>query len=137
VIILDTNVLSEPLRSRPDPSVLSWFTQTSKELWITSVSLGEILTGVMLLPHGRRRDGLASAVEATVASFGDRILPYDAASAREFADVKAGRRAIGEPISTEDAQIAAICLDRGATLATRNTKDFQNLGLTLIDPWAM
>jgi predicted nucleic acid-binding protein len=102
---------------------------------LTSVSIGEILTGVNLLPDGRRRDGLAGAVETTLADFADRILPYDASAARRYADLRASRRTAGQPLSAEDGMIAAICLDHGATLATRNVKDFRGLGVDLIDPW--
>ena len=133
MIVVDTNVLSEPLRQRPEPRVLAWLAQRPAVV-ITSVSVGEILAGVARLPEGKRRADLASGVSASIDSTAD-VLPYDEAAARVFASIQVARRKAGRPLSTEDRMIAAICISRGATLATRNTTDFEGLGLELIDPW--
>jgi predicted nucleic acid-binding protein len=137
VIVLDTNVLSEPIRARPDTNVLDWLQQVSEEVALTAISVGEILTGVRALPAGRRRDGLMTAIEQAFAIYADRVLPYDEPAARIFASMQELRRAAGHPLSVEDGMIAAICRSGGYRLATRNTKDFQDLGIDLVNPWVM
>jgi predicted nucleic acid-binding protein len=135
MIVLDTNVLSEPLRTRPDPTVLAWLDRITDVVALTSISAGEILTGVRALPTGRRRDALMAAVERTLAIYADQVLPYDERAARTYAAIQESRRSAGRPLSVEDGMIAAICGARGLALATRNTKDFEDLGITLINPW--
>ena len=135
MIVLDTNVLSEPLRSRPEPVVLAWLDQISDDVALTSVSVGEILTGVRLLPAGHRRDGLMAAIERTLTIYAEQVLPYDETAARTYALMQESRRASGHPLSVEDGMIAAICRSRGVNLATRNVRDFQDLGIDLINPW--
>lgn len=134
MIVLDTNVLSEPLKVRPDPGVLDWLTAHG-DVALTSVSVGELLVGARGLPSGRRRDGLLAAIDHIVRRFADRIFAYDETAARDYARMQESRRLSGVPLSVEDGMIAAICSTRGAKLATRNTKDFQELGVELIDPW--
>jgi predicted nucleic acid-binding protein len=137
VIVLDTNVLSELMRAEPDPHVESWIAaRPASSLFVTTVTQAEILYGVALLPAGKRRDRLSLAVDGLFEQdFADRLLPFDEAAAREFADIAFSRRRRGLPISQFDAQIAAITKSRGATLATRNVADFLHCGLTVIDPW--
>jgi hypothetical protein len=137
-ILLDTNVLSELMRKAPSRQVLTWFgVQTDARFFTTAVTRAEILLGIALLPAGKRRDTLAQAAERMFnEEFGDRCLPFDAAAATEYALLVARRTALGKPISTEDAQIAAICLHQAMPLATRNIKDFVDVpGLELVDPW--
>jgi predicted nucleic acid-binding protein len=136
VIVLDTNVLSEPLRVRPDPYVIQWFEHLVEDAAVTAITVGEILTGVRALPVGRRREDLMASVEHTFLTYSDRVLAYDESAAREFASMQEARRLAGRPLSVEDGMIAAICRVRGLTLATRNLKDFHDLGIDLIDPWA-
>ncbi|PPF78924.1 VapC toxin family PIN domain ribonuclease [Subtercola sp. Z020] len=136
MIVLDTNVLSEPLRRQPDDAVLEWLQVAAGEAAITSISVGELLVGARRLPVGRRRDALLSAVENIVDNFGAEILAYDSRAATAYAALQERRAAMGRPLSVEDGMIAAICVSAGASLATRNTKDFVGLGLDLIDPWA-
>jgi predicted nucleic acid-binding protein len=135
VIVLDTNVLSEPMRPAPDRDVLAWLDGITDTVGITAMSVGELLVGVRRLPEGRRREGLMSAVQDLVSRYGDSVLPYDAETARRYASMQATRRAAGRPLTTEDGMIAAICSARGAVLATRNTRDLDGLGLRLVNPW--
>lgn len=135
MIILDTNVLSEPLRARPEPAVLEWLANVTDDVALTSVSVGEILTGVRLLPEGQRRHGLMAAIERALIIYADQVLAYDEPAARIYATLQESRRTTGYPLSVEDGMIAAICQSRGARLATRNVKDFQGIGIELINPW--
>ena len=136
MIVLDTNVLSEPLNRQPDEHVLAWLASLDEEAGVTAVSVGELLTGVRALPVGRRREGLLAAIEATLQTFAGSVLAYDEAAARHYARLQELRRAAGRLLAVEDGMIAAICIARGTTLATRNTTDFNGLGLDLIDPWS-
>jgi predicted nucleic acid-binding protein len=134
VIVLDTNVLSEPLKSEPDRAVLDWIAAQAESV-TTAVSVGELLTGVRRLPSGRRRSGLLRAIEQILSAFSGSVLPYDEAAARKYAELQESRRIAGAPLSVEDGMIAAICATHAGALATRNTKDFRGLGLNLVDPW--
>jgi toxin FitB len=136
MIVLDTNVLSEPLKLRPDEQVLAWLASLDEEAGVTSISVGELLTGVRALPVGRRREGLLEAIEATLRTFAGSVLAYDEAAARHYARLQESRRGAGRPLAVEAGMIAAICVARGTTLATRNTCDFAGLGLDLVDPWS-
>lgn len=136
MIVLDTNVLSEPLKIRPDEHVLAWLGSLDEVAGVTSVSVGELLTGVRALPTGRRRQGLLEAIESTLRTFAGAVLAYDEPAARHHARLQERRRAAGRPLAVEDGMIAAICTARGATLATRDTTDFTGLDLDLIDPWS-
>lgn len=137
MIVLDTNVLSELLRPEPDGAVEAWLAaQQSASIFTTTVTEAEIRYGVRLLPNGKRRGDLEAAIAATfVEDFAGRILPFDSAAALAYAEIASARRAAGRPISQFDAQIAAITLSRGASLATRNISDFEGVGLRLVDPW--
>lgn len=136
MIILDTNVLSELMRSAPDRRVLAWVSaQAAASLFTTALSEAEILYGIAVLPAGRRRKALDLAVVGLFADFGDRVLPFDSAAAQTYATIAADRRTAGRPISFADAQIAAIARTLGARLATRNTPDFDGCGVQVIDPW--
>jgi toxin FitB len=135
VIVLDTNVLSEPLKQQPDERVLAWLVALEEEAGVTSISVGELSTGVRALPVGRRREGLLEAIESMLRAFAGSVLAYDGAAARHYARLQESRRAAGRPLAVEDGMIAAICAARGMRLATRNTTDFAGLGVELIDPW--
>jgi predicted nucleic acid-binding protein len=138
MIVLDTNVVSEQARERQDPAVLNWLNSISgSEVVTTAVTAAEMLAGVARLPEGRRRRHLELAVrDILTIDFVDRILPFDAAAAEQYAEVMTRRSVAGRPVAVPDAQIAAICRQHGATLATRNVKDFDGVGLDLVDPWA-
>ena len=138
MIVVDTNVLSELMRPRPEPSVIAWFSgQDSAELYFTAIGEAELRTGAAILPAGRRRDRLAAEIDATVREdFAGRVLPFDSAAARAYADIAATRRSEGRPILQADCQIAAIARARDAAIATRNVSDFERCGIALIGPWA-
>jgi predicted nucleic acid-binding protein len=136
--LLDTNVLSELMRDTVDSGVLDWFAKnTQSTLRTSTVTQAEILTGIALLPSGKRRTALAMAAEAMFEQeFDGSCLVFDTAAAKNYALIVAARTRLGLPISTEDAQIAAITLANALTLVTRNTKDFQSIdGLTQVNPW--
>jgi predicted nucleic acid-binding protein len=135
VIVLDTNVLSEPLKHEPDQRVITWLESVDEALAVTAVSMGELLVGARRLPLGQRRDALLAAIERVLEAHGGDILPYDEQAARRYAEMQESRRAAGRPLSVEDGMIAAICARHGARLATRNIGDFESLGIDLIDPW--
>jgi predicted nucleic acid-binding protein len=136
VIIADTNVWSAAVKVAPDPAAMSWMVENRDELAITTVSIGELLFGVELMPPGRRRDTLAAAVDALIANAQRRIFPYDVAAARELSRIRAECRRRGrEVVKPEDAMIAAIAAARGCSVATRNGDDFDDMGVEIIDPW--
>jgi predicted nucleic acid-binding protein len=137
MIILDTNVISEVMKADPFQPVLGWMeSQANSELWITSVTFAEILAGINRLPAGRRREDLNDSLSRILnAGFLDRFLSFDRLAALEYGDLVPQRTAAGRPIAIPDAQIAAIALAHGATLATRNVKDFAGTGVDLVNPW--
>jgi predicted nucleic acid-binding protein len=116
--------------------VLAWLQQSSGGgLYTTAVTVAEIRYGIARLPEGQRRESLHQAANEIFAAFPSQVLPSDLAAAGAYADVVAGRERQGHPIDGFDAQIAAICRAQAATLATRNTKDFTDTGIGVIDPW--
>jgi predicted nucleic acid-binding protein len=137
VIILDTNVLSEIMKVTPSTRVIQWLGQYPlPQLFTTTISEAEILYGIELLPKGKRRTALESAMETIFAEdFEGRILPFDSEAAHAFGRIASGRRAAGRPVTEFDAQIAAIAFCHGATVATRNTMDFDGCGIAVLNPW--
>jgi toxin FitB len=137
MFILDTNVISETMRTAPSAAVTGWLSKHSvEEMYITTVTLAEILYGIELLPQGKRR----VALEAGAARmFGQlllgHILVFDEDAARSFAQIAARRKTQGRPMAEMDAQIVAIARSHGAALATRNTSDFEGCGVQLVNPW--
>jgi predicted nucleic acid-binding protein len=138
VVILDTNVLSELSRQVPSENVVAWLdAQPADETATTAVTVAEILYGVARLPEGRRKVGLAEAVQGMLEDdLRGRVEPFDATAAALYAAIVSGRERIGRPISMADAQIASICRKLRATLATRNGRDFEGTGIDVIDPWS-
>ncbi len=137
-VILDTNVLSELMRSQPEQTVLEWFAGRSGDVfYVSSITQAEIMLGIALLPAGKRREALAAAAEVMFSQdFAGRCLPFDTSCAARYAAIVSSRRRAGQAISTEDAQIAAIAMTHAYPLATRNTKDFLHIeGLVLYNPW--
>lgn len=139
MIVLDTNVLSELMRSQPDAAVFAWVAaQPRAMLCTTSVNKAEILYGIAVLPEGRRRTALADVAEAMFAhDFAGRGLPFDAAAATHYADIVAARQREGRPIEAFDAQIAATARVAGAELASRDVGGFEGCGLALVNPWTV
>lgn len=137
MIVLDTNVLSELTRQAPDVGVLTWLDSLPVDrVATTAVTAAELLYGVARLPDGRRKKGLTAAAYALINDdFRGRVEPFDAQAAARYAVVVAACERLGRPVSVADAQIAAICHTRHATLATRNTKDFEDTGIELVNPW--
>lgn len=138
VTILDTNVLSEMMASTPSQRALTWISERRQldKICLTSITVAEILYGIELLPSGKRRARLDEEANAMFdEDFLKQILVFDEHAAKSFARIAALRRRIGRPIAELDAQIAAIASIHGATLATRNTADFENCGIRLVNPW--
>jgi predicted nucleic acid-binding protein len=139
MIILDTNVISEPLKPAGEPSVLSWLDQQSVEtLFLTTISLAELRYGVAALPEGRRKDGLNAALEhRVIALFESRILAFDATAASAYAVIRARAKTAGKAIAAADGYIAAIAAAHGFAVATRDTTPFEAAGVPVINPWDM
>ncbi len=137
MIVLDTNVLSEALRPSPEPTVLVWLAkQPRASMFTTTVTEGEVLYGIRLLADGKRRRGLWDAAKRIFSEdFAGQVLSFDGDAADMYAEIAASRRLAGKPISQFDAMIAAMTRSRGATLATRNAKDFEDCGIDVINPW--
>lgn len=135
MIVLDTNVLSELVRPAPNRRVVAWFERTRGQHATTSVNLAELAYGVERLPEGHRRQVLEQALTALIDGMGQALLSFDASAARVFAPIFAGRERAGRSLDIADAQIAAVCRLHGLPLATRNIRDFEGLGLELINPW--
>jgi toxin FitB len=137
VIILDTNVVSEPMKPGGDHHVRDWLDdQIAETLYLTSISLSELLLGVEVLPDGKRKEGLAAALtELLVELFGPRILPFDQQAATVYATRVSRARASGRAISMADGQIAAIAAVHGFTVATRDTAAFIAAGVPVVNPW--
>ncbi|HUK22961.1 MAG TPA: type II toxin-antitoxin system VapC family toxin [Terriglobales bacterium] len=138
MIVLDTNVLSELMRPKPSPRVVAWVaTQPAAELFTTSITEAEIFYGIELLARSKRREDLLAAAEAMFDDdLAGRVLGFQSEAARFFSSIAARRRALGRPISHADAQIAAIAQIHRARLATRNTADFRDCGVEVVDPWS-
>jgi predicted nucleic acid-binding protein len=137
VILLDTNVLSEFMRPEPDERVVAWLgRQTRSNLFTTAVTRCEKLYWVLILPDGQRKIRLQQEVAAIFdVNMAGRVLPYDEAAADAHAAIAAVRRTQGRPVDQSDAMIAGITRAHGATLATRNVRDFEDCGIPLVDPW--
>ena len=137
MIILDTNVVSEPLKPAPSPTVIRWLdAQDPQTLCLTSVSLAELLSGVEILPGGRRRSALKRSLGVKIeALFRGRILAFDQDAAEAFAAAYAGAKAVGNRISFADCAIAAVATVSGHLLATRNVADFKGTRVEIVNPW--
>lgn len=135
--VLDTNVLSELMRPKPDIRVVEWVDgQNGAELFISAITVAEILHGIARLPEGKRKLNLEhTAVDMFQQDFAERILPFGTRAAEHYANLVAASEASGRCVGMADAQIAAICKEHGAQLATRNIRVFETLGIALINPW--
>ena len=139
MFVIDTNVASELMRPEPTAAVAAWFDERDAEdMYLTAVSEAELLYGVAIMPTGKRRNALEAAMIRWLdLGFRGRILPFDSAAARAYAETAAERRHAGRPIGEADSQIAAISRSLGAVLVTRNVRDFERTGLNVIDPWSV
>jgi predicted nucleic acid-binding protein len=137
MFLLDTNVLSELMKPSPDAAVISWLDQhPASALFISAVTRAEIELGIALLPDGQRKRRIADAADRMFSHFSGRCLAFGEMAAVDYGRLVAERLQHGRPITTEDAQIAAIALVYGLRLVTRNVKDFENIAaLTTVNPW--
>lgn len=137
MILLDTNVVSAFVMAAPPSSVEAWVrAQNQANLYLSSVAVSEIAYGLACMPEGRRKQNLSKLYQVFLdRGFRSRILDFDFHAANAYGELCALRRSLGRPISVQDAQIAAIARVRGATVATRNIKDFEHLNLSLINPY--
>lgn len=135
--VLGTNVVSELMRERPDPAVLQALTTLDDSAWhITTMTEAELRHGVALLAAGRKKTRLQTALLALLAQdFSGRILAFDSVATVYYADIMATRSKAGRPLQVQDAMIAASCLAHVATLVTRNTRDFEGVGVDVFNPW--
>lgn len=138
MIILDTDVLSALMHQTPDPKVIAWLDQQPRtSIWTTSVTTLEIRYGLHILAAGRRRSFLIQAFEAVLEKIGHRVASFDEAAARHASDLMPARHKKGRPGDLRDTMIAGTVLAHHATLATRNTKHFEDISANVINPWAV
>ena len=136
MIVLDTNVVSEAMKPEPHPAVRAWLNaQAAQTLYLSSVTLAELLFGIAALPTGKRQDLLAKALDGVLALFQDRVLSFDTDAARRYAELAVMARASGRGFPTPDGYIAAIAASRGFIVASRDTAPFQAAGVRIINPW--
>ncbi len=136
MIVLDTNVISEAMKPAPNPGVRAWLNdQIAETLYLTSVTLAEMLFGIAALPAGRRRDGLTRTLDGLLELFGNRVLPFDTDAARYYGALAAAARTAGRGFPTPDGYIAAIAASRGFIVASRDTSRYEAGGLRVINPW--
>ena len=137
MIVLDTNVISELMRTLPSPAVTSWIAKYPKaSLFFSAVGEAELRFGIAIMSAGQRRDILSSEIEIMLQEeFTNRILPFDSNAARAYAEIAASRRSAGRPVAEFDCQIAAIAHSRSMAIATRNIRDFESMGIKILNPW--
>jgi toxin FitB len=136
MIILDTNVVSEAMKPEPERAVRAWLNEQPPEtLYLSSVTLAELLYGIGVLPAGRRRDLLARAFDGLIGLFGARVLPFDTDAARHYAGLAVRARNSGRNLSTADGYIAAIAASRGFMVASCDTAPYRSGGVPVVDPW--
>jgi hypothetical protein len=136
MIVLDTNVVSEAMKPEPHPAVRAWLNaQAAPTLYLSSVTLAELLFGIAALPSGKRKDRLAKALDALLGLFRDRILAFDTDAARRYAELAVTARTVGRGFPTPDGYIAAIAASRGFMIASRDTAPYLAARLTVINPW--
>jgi predicted nucleic acid-binding protein len=136
MILLDTNVVSEAMKPEQVPAVRTWLdAQAAETLYLSSVTIAELMFGIGALPKGRRKDKLAAALDCVLDLFADRILPFDIRAARRYADLAVSARAAGKGFPTPDGYIAAIAAVHDYAVASRDTSPFKAAGLAVVDPW--
>jgi predicted nucleic acid-binding protein len=136
MIILDTNVVSEAMKPEPHPAVRAWLNdQAADTLYLSSVTLAELLFGIGALPTGKRKDMLALALDGLMGLFRDRVLPFDIDAARHYAGLAVAAKTGGRGFPTPDGYIAAIAASRSFIVASRDTAPFEAAGVAVINPW--
>lgn len=136
MIVLDTNVISEAMKPEPDVAVRAWLNEQAAEtLYVSSVTLAELLFGIAALPTGKRKNLLANALDGLTGLFEGRILPFDVDAARHYAQLACAARKAGRGFPTPDGYIAAIAVSRGFIVASRDTSPYEAGGLQVINPW--
>jgi predicted nucleic acid-binding protein len=136
MIVLDTNVVSEAMKPEPHPSVRAWLNdQAAGTLYLSSVTLAELLFGIAALPSGKRKDMLAQTLDGLMGLFRDRVLPFDTDAARHYAELAVTAKAGGRGFTTPDGYIAAIAASRKFIVASRDTAPFEAVGVSVINPW--
>ena len=137
MILLDTNVVSEPLRQAPEGRVIEWIdAQAMETLFLSDITVAELRAGVAMLPAGKRRAGLQDALETRVLPlFAGRVLSFDVACTQAYAALTAKARAVGLAIAAADGYIAAIAATHGLAVATRDAGPFEAAGVAVINPW--
>ena len=136
MILLDTNVVSEAMKPTPDEAVRAWLDEQAAEtLFLSSVTIAEMMFGIGALPEGKRKERLTEALDGVMELFADRVLPFDVDAARRYADLAVKARTAGKGFPTPDGYIAAIAAAKGFTVATRDNSAFEAANVTVIDPW--
>ena len=135
MILVDTNVWSELTRPAPDVTVQNWERANASQLWLSTIVIGELLSGAHMLPEGRRKQVFLDGYGGLIEQYLDRIAPFDLDAALCYGAILADLEKSGRNPTTADTQIAAIARSRNMALATRNVKHFAGLGIVLIDPW--
>ncbi len=136
MIVLDSNVVSEAMKPEPHRVVRAWLNdQAAETLYLSSVTLAELLFGIGALPAGKRKDMLAQALDGLMGLFRDRVLPFDADAARRYAELAVTAKTSGRGFPTPDGYIAAIAASRGFIVASRDTAPYEAVGVSVINPW--
>ena len=136
MIVLDTNVISEAMKPEPHPAVRAWLNnQVAETLYLSSVTLAELLFGIAALPSGKRKDMLAQTLDGLMALFRDRVLPFDVDAARHYAELAVMAKGAGRGFPTPDGYIAAIAASRGFIVASRDIAPYEAARVTVINPW--
>ena len=136
MILLDTNVVSEAMKPEPNPVVRAWLNdQAAETLYLSSVTLAELLFGIAALPSGKRKEMLALTLDGLMGLFKDRVLPFDVEAARHYADLAVVAKVSGRGFPTPDGYIAAIAASRGFIVASRDTAPYEAARVTVINPW--
>jgi predicted nucleic acid-binding protein len=136
MIVLDTNVVSEAMKPEPHPAVRAWLNgQATETLYLSTVTLAELLFGIGALPVGRRKDLLAQTLDGLMRLFRDRVLPFDMDAARCYAELAVSAKTAGRGFPTPDGYIAAVASSRGFMVASRDTEPFKAANIRVINPW--
>jgi len=136
MIVLDTKVVSEAMKPEPNRAVLAWLNeQVAETLYLSSVTLAELLFGIGALPDGKRKEGLGEALGGLLELFDDRVLSFDIEAARYYAELAVKARGAGKGFPTPDGYIGAIAASRRFVVATRDTSPFEAAGIAVINPW--